>query len=125
MAFKYKLDSMSIISIEGMEFFAYHGCFKEEQVIGTKFRCDAFLEVDTTKAEQTDNLSDTVNYQSVFQVVKHEMETKSKLLEHVGRRIINRIKKEFPQVEHVRLKIRKLNPPLGGKIDFVSVELEG
>ncbi len=116
---------MSVISIEGMEFFAYHGCFKEEQVIGTKFRCDLFLKVDTTKAEQTDNLQDTVNYQSVFQMVKLEMETKSKLLEHVGRRIINRIKKEFPQVEHVRLKIRKLNPPLGGKMDFVSVELEG
>lgn len=116
---------MSVISIEGMEFFAYHGCFKEEQVIGTKFRCDVFLKVDTTKAEQTDNLQDTVNYQSVFQVVKMEMETKSKLLENVGRRIINSVKKKFPQVEHVRLKIRKLNPPLGGKMDFVSVELEG
>lgn len=125
MAFKYKIDTMSVISIEGMEFFAYHGCFKEEQVIGTKFRCDVFLKVDTTKAEQTDNLQDTVNYQSVFQVVKMEMETKSKLLENVGRRIINSVKKKFPQVEHVRLKIRKLNPPLGGKMDFVSVELEG
>jgi len=116
---------MSIISIEGMEFFAYHGCFKEEQVIGTKFRCDLFLEVDTTKAEQTDNLQDTVNYQQVFQLVKSEMLTTSKLLEHVGRRIVNRVKNDFPQVMHARLKIRKLNPPLGGKMDFVSLELEG
>ncbi len=115
---------MSLISIEGMEFFAYHGCFKEEQVIGTKFRCDLFLEVDTTKAEQTDNLHDTVNYQEVYQVLKKEMDAKSKLLEHVGRRILQRVKHEFPQVKHARLKIRKLNPPLGGKIDFVSVELE-
>jgi dihydroneopterin aldolase len=116
---------MSVISIEGMEFFAYHGCFKEEQIIGTKFRCDLFLEVDTTKAEQTDNLHDTVNYQEVYGVVKEEMTMKSKLLEHVGRRIITRVKAQFPAVEQVRLKIRKLNPPLGGKIDFVSVELEG
>lgn len=116
---------MSIISIEGMEFFAYHGCFKEEQVIGTKFRCDLFLEVDTTKAEQTDNLSDTVNYQEVYQVLKVEMAVKSKLLEYVGHRILKSIKEKFPQVEHVRLKIRKLNPPLGGKMDFVSIELEG
>ncbi len=115
---------MSLISIEGMEFFAYHGCFKEEQVIGTKFRCDLFLEVDTTKAEQTDNLLDTVNYQEVYQVLKKEMDAKSKLLEHVGRRILQRVKQEFPQVKHARLKIRKLNPPLGGKIDFVSVEME-
>lgn len=115
---------MAVISIEGMEFFAYHGCFKEEQVIGTKFRCDLFLEVDTTKAEQTDNLHDTVNYQEVYQLVKTEMKTKSKLLEHVGRRILDSIMKQFPQVKHARLKIRKLNPPLGGKMDFVSLELE-
>jgi len=116
---------MSVISIEGMEFFAYHGCFREEQLIGTKFRCDLFLEVDTTKAEQTDNLNDTVNYQEVYQTLKTEMDVKSKLLEHVGRRILERVKEKFPQVQHVRLKIRKLNPPLGGKMDFVSVELEG
>lgn len=115
---------MSVISIEGMEFFAYHGCFKEEQVIGTKFRIDLFLEVDTSNAEKTDNLKDTVNYQSVFQLVKKEMETPSKLLEHVGRRVLDRIKKEFTNVEHARIKIRKLNPPLGGKMDFVSLELE-
>lgn len=115
---------MSVISIEGMEFFAYHGCFKEEQVIGTKFRCDLFLEVDTTKAEQTDNLHDTVNYQEVYQMVQEEMETKSKLLEHVGRRILNRVSEDFPHVAHAQLKIRKLNPPLGGKMDFVSLELE-
>ena len=114
---------MSVISIEGMEFFAYHGCFKEEQVIGTKFRIDLFLEVDTTEAEKTDNLQDTVNYQAVYQLVKKEMETTSKLLEHVGKRILDRVKHEFPVVDHTRIKIRKLNPPLGGKIDFVSLEL--
>lgn len=115
---------MSVISIEGMEFFAYHGCFKEEQVIGTKFRCDVFLEVDTTKAEQTDDLNDTVNYQTVFALVKEEMHTRSHLLEHVGRRVVERLKNEFPEVKKVRFKIRKLNPPLGGKMDFVSLELE-
>jgi len=114
---------MSIISIEGMEFFAYHGCFKEEQVIGTKFRIDLFLNVDTSAAEKSDQLQDTVNYQSVFQLVKKEMETTSKLLEHVGRRILRSINEQFPTVEHARIKIRKLNPPLGGKMDFVSLEL--
>ena len=115
---------MSVISIEGMEFFAYHGCFKEEQVIGTKFRIDLFLEVDTSTAEQSDQLKDTVNYQSVFQLVKKEMELPSKLLEHVGRRILDRIQQEFTTVKKARIKIRKLNPPLGGKMDFVSLELK-
>ena len=115
---------MSVISIEGMEFFAYHGCFKEEQIIGTKFRIDLFLETDTTTAENSDNLYDTVNYLSVYQVVKAEMEIKSKLLEHVGRRILNRVLDEFPLIKNARIKIKKLNPPLGGKMDFVALELE-
>jgi len=115
---------MSTISIEGMEFFAYHGCFKEEQVIGTKFSIDLFMEVDTAAAEQSDQLDDTVNYQSVYQVVKQEMDSKSNLLEHVGRRVLEEIRNAFPQVENARIKIRKLNPPLGGKMDFVSLELE-
>lgn len=115
---------MSVISIEGMEFFAYHGCFKEEAIIGTKFRIDLFLETDTGQAESTDELSDTINYQSVYELVKTEMSTRSKLLEHVGRRILNCIKQTFPEIEHAKIKIRKLNPPLGGKMDFVSLELE-
>jgi 7,8-dihydroneopterin aldolase/epimerase/oxygenase len=115
---------MSVISIEGMEFFAYHGCFKEEQVIGTKFNIDLYLTVNTSKAEESDNLYDTVNYQEVFRLVKKEMEVTSKLLEHVGRRILLRISTVFPQVEKATLKIKKLNPPLGGKMDFVSISLD-
>jgi len=115
---------MTIISVEGMQFFAYHGCFTEEQIIGTKFLVDLFLEVNTEKAEHSDHLSDTVNYQAVYQVVKSEMKTTSKLLEHLARRILNQIAIDFPTVENATIKVQKLNPPLGGKIDFVSVELK-
>ena len=80
---------MSTISIEQMEFYAYHGCFKEEQIIGTRFLVDLYLETDTKKAEKTDELADTVNYQEVYLLVKKEMDIKSKLLEHVGRRILD------------------------------------
>ncbi len=107
-----------------MEFFAYHGCFKEEQLIGTKFIVDLFLSVDTSKAEESDNLIDTVNYQEVFLLVKKEMEVTSKLLEHVGNRILKSIQEKFPQIKKAILKIRKMNPPLGGKMKFVSVTLE-
>ena len=107
-----------------MEFFAYHGCFKEEQVIGTKFSIDLFLEVDTSNAEKSDKLEDTVNYQAVYQLVNKEMDSKSNLLEHVGRRILDRISSSFPQIDSAKVKIRKLNPPLGGKMDFVSLELD-
>lgn len=115
---------MSTIAIEGMEFFAYHGCFKEERVIGTKFSIDLFLKVNTNEAEKSDKLEDTVNYQAVYQLVKEEMESKSNLLEHVSRRILESIREAFPQIDSAKIKIRKLNPPLGGKMDFVSLELD-
>jgi dihydroneopterin aldolase len=114
---------MGLITIEGMEFFAYHGCFKEEQVIGTRFMVDVYIETDTQAAEETDDLHKTVNYQAVYKCVKEEMAIRSKLLEHVGRRILDRISAEFPQVTDCRLKISKMNPPVGGKVQLVSVEL--
>ncbi|HOI31690.1 MAG: dihydroneopterin aldolase [Bacteroidales bacterium] len=116
---------MAVISIEGMEFFAYHGCFTEEQLIGTWFVVDLFLEVDTTSAEASDKLEDTVNYLSVYQVVKREMMINSNLLEHVGRRILKAVRNEFSTIEKASVKVRKMNPPLGGKMDFVSLTLEG
>lgn len=115
---------MSTISIEGMEFYAYHGCFAEEQLIGNWFVLDLFIETDTHEAEQTDELSKTINYLEVYQLVKKEMETNSKLLEHVGRRILNKVRATFPSISRARIKIRKMNPPLGGKMDFVSLTLE-
>ena len=106
-----------------MEFYAYHGCFKEEQIIGTRFLLDLYLETDTESAESSDSLEDTVNYQEVYLLVKKEMEIKSKLLEHVGRRILDAIKEQYPQVSSAKLKISKMNPPLGGKMRNVSLTL--
>ena len=114
---------MGLISIEGMEFFAHHGCFREEQIIGTRFIVDVFLETDTHAAEMTDDLEQTVNYQTIYACTREEMGVKSKLLEHVGRRILNRIKQEFPQVTGCRVKISKMNPPVGGMVQKVSLEL--
>jgi len=114
---------MGMISIEGMEFFSYHGHFKEEQVIGTRFMVDLFIQVDTHQAERSDNLHDTVNYLSVYETVKKEMEHKSHLLENVAHRILQAVHARFPDVTDAEVKISKLNPPLGGKIDRVCVTL--
>ncbi len=114
---------MGTISIEGMEFYAYHGCFEEEQLIGTKFIVDLFLETDTAAAETSDELSDTVDYQAAYGLVAEEMKVSSKLLEHVARRILMRIEEEYPQVTGCRIKISKMNPPVGGRVGRVSIEL--
>jgi dihydroneopterin aldolase len=81
------------------------------------------MEVNTTEAERTDNLKQTVNYQAVYQVIKAEMEIKSHLLEHVARRILDAIFNKFPSVSSATVKISKLNPALGGQMGCVSLTL--
>ncbi len=115
---------MGKITLDGMEFFAYHGCFKEEQLIGTKFIVDLNVETDTSRAEQSDHLHDTVNYSGLYHAVKAEMEQKSYLLEHVARRIINSVCEQFPSVTKIHIIISKLNPPVGGKMKQVSYTTE-
>ena len=115
---------MSWIAVEGMEFHSYHGCFKEERIIGTRFEVSLWFEYDTSKAEISDHLYDTIDYQAVFQLVKAEMAQSSHLLEHVARRILNSFHSTYPEVKRSKVKVSKLNPPLGGKMHSVSVTLE-
>lgn len=114
---------MAVITINDMRFYAHHGCFEQERVIGTHFRVDLSFTTDTSKAEVTDNIVDTVSYLEVYQVVKSEMMKPSHLLEHVARRVGEAVLKNFPMVDSVTVKVSKLNPPLGGQMDSVSVEL--
>jgi 7,8-dihydroneopterin aldolase/epimerase/oxygenase len=117
------LITMGKIQLEGMEFFAYHGCFAEEQIIGTRFTVDLEFDYDTSKAEESDHLTQTVNYQEVYRIVKEEMDKKSYLLEHVGRRILGAVKKAFPGISNVKVRICKVNPPVGGKVRQVCCVL--
>lgn len=114
---------MGKILLEGMEFFAYHGCFHEEQIIGTKFVVEVELETNTARAEASDRLEDTVNYQTIYGLVRHEMEQKSQLIEHVCRRIMDSIDTSFPEISSLRISVSKVNPPLGGKVKQVTCVL--
>lgn len=113
-----------MITIEGMSFFAHHGCFEEEQKIGTHFNVDLRFDVDTSRAEESDDLTHTVNYAEVYAVVKQEMMRPSHLLENVARRILKNVTTHFPTITWAWVKVSKLNPPLGGQIKSVAVELE-
>ena len=115
---------MTKITIEKMHFFAHHGCFEEEQLIGTNFEVDVTIQTDTTEAEKTDDLSKTIDYQSVYAAIREEMDIPSKLLEHVGKRILDRLFFEFPEAEKITLKISKLNPPVGGQVERVRIEMK-
>ena len=115
---------MARIDINDMRFYAHHGCFEQERAIGTHFQVDLSFTTDTSKAEVSDNIADTVSYLDVYQVVKTEMAKPSNLLEHVAHRVGVRVLESFPAVESVLVKVSKLNPPLGGQMESVSVEVE-
>lgn len=116
---------MAQIHIEGMEFHAYHGFYKEERVIGNKYLLDIKFDTDTDKAIETDNIEGTVNYQEVYNLIKIEMAVKSKLLEHVAGRIISQLKAAFPQIKNIELKISKLRPPVDGIVHKISIVVNG
>ena len=114
---------MGTIHIESMEFYSFHGHYKEEQIVGNKFQVDLMLETDMSKASVSDELHDAVNYQVAYKLVKREMEKKSKLLENIASRILTTIRAELPAVTKATVTIRKMNPTMGGKMRSVSVTL--
>jgi dihydroneopterin aldolase len=114
---------MGTIHIEAMEFYAFHGHYKEEQIVGNKFLVDLMMETDMSLASETDDLHDAVNYQAAYKLVKREMEKKSRLLENIAKRILDVVCSELPGVTKATVTVRKLNPPMGGKMRSVSVTL--
>ena len=107
----------------GMKFFAHHGCFNEEKIIGNYFIVDFEAETDMTVASITDNLDDAVNYQLIYNIIKEEMAVTSNLLENVAGRILEKIRMDFPRLVHVSISVAKINPPLGGEVGSSRVTL--
>ncbi|MDZ7634741.1 MAG: dihydroneopterin aldolase [Bacteroidales bacterium] len=114
---------MGLIRIEDMEFYAFHGHYREEQIVGNHFLVDVTIETDTDRAGKSDELRDTLNYQTAYLVVKREMETTSNLLEHIATRILDALYSELTGINKATVKVSKLNPVMGGRIGRVSVEL--
>ncbi|MCO4291583.1 dihydroneopterin aldolase [Solitalea sp. MAHUQ-68] len=109
------------IALNGLEVFANHGYYPEEQLIGGKFKVDVKVETDFSSAAITDDLGATLNYESLFEIVSEEMKTPSKLLEHVGQRIVDRIALISVKIQRIEVKIEKLNPPFAAKIQSSSI----
>lgn len=115
---------MGKIIIEAMEFYAFHGHYKEEQIVGNRFLVDLELEADMTLPAKSDQLEDAVNYQVAYKLIKEEMKRKkSNLLENIAKRILDSLEENLKGVKSVTIRIRKMNPPMGGPIKSVSVTL--
>ena len=112
----------TIVSIEGLKFRAYHGYYDEERKVGNDFSCDVFVELKSFDSID-DNISDTVNYEDIYDIVNDEMKSTKKLIETVAFCIIERIK-DLDNVTGARVKLSKYNPPLKGDVEKAVVELE-
>ncbi len=115
---------MGKIHVQGIQLYAFHGCTLEEQKIGTRYEVDVVIDTDLTKASLSDELDETIDYVIVYDLVKEEMSIKSKLIEHVAKRILDRLFIEFPTIEKAKVSVAKLNPPIHGIVNRVVAELE-
>ena len=112
------------IGLEGMEFYARHGVYEEEQKIGGKYIVDVWVHTNAQKAEQNDELDGTVNYEQIYSAVQKNMQEPVKLIERLARKIIDDIRLFVVKEDTIRVKIRKIHPPLGYKVEASVVEME-
>ena len=109
------------INVNNIRIYAFHGCLPEEALIGSDYRVDITVTADLRTSAQSDELRDTVDYVSLTAIVKEEMAKRSKLLETVAQRIIDRVFSEHALVQHCQLRVAKICPPIEADVEDVAV----
>lgn len=113
-----------LIEVKGIKLYAFHGCLDEEAKIGGHYIVDVELKTNFTEAATSDVLSQTIDYVLVNSIVKEEMAIRSKLIEHVGQRIVSRLQLEINQIEALRVRLKKICPPINGDVEYVAIQIE-
>ncbi len=112
------------IEVNGIKIYAFHGCLEEEARIGGNYLVDVMLNTNFFNAAENDDLTQTIDYVDINKIVCEEMAIRSKLIEHVGQRIIQRIKKEIKNITYLKIKVTKICPPINGDVDNVAIIIE-
>lgn len=111
------------IEVVGIKLYAFHGCLPEETKIGGHYEVDVKMVTDFSVAAETDDLTQTIDYVTVNKIVKEEMAIPAKLIETVGKRIVDRIKQEVQQLFEIKVVIKKICPPINGDVNYVSITI--
>ena len=114
---------MGTIRVRNIRVYAYHGCLVEEGKIGSDYRVDLTVKADLKKSSKSDALADTVDYVHLNKIVRQEMGVRTKLLETVADKILDRILLEIPLVNKAKVEVSKLNPPIGGNVEMVTIAM--
>ena len=112
---------MGIIKLNNIRTFSYHGCLEEEAKIGSNYSVNLTIKTNLEPSAKTDELTDTVDYVDLNRIVVEEMAIRAKLLEHVAKRIMDRVLKELQMVTKIEVEVTKLNPPIGGDVEGVTI----
>lgn len=114
---------MNKIYVNDIKLYAYHGCLEEEGKIGSNYIVDVVMGTDFSDAAKTDDLSKTIDYVIVYDIVKEQMSIRSKLIEQVAQRIVDSLKQKFPSLKTLEVKVTKINPPMNGDVGSVAVSV--
>jgi dihydroneopterin aldolase len=112
---------MGIIKLTNIRTFSFHGCLEEEAKIGSNYSVNLTIKTNLEPSAKTDELTDTVDYVDLNRIVVEEMAIRAKLLEHVAKRIMDRVLKELKMVSKIEVEVTKLNPPIGGDVEGVTI----
>ena len=114
---------LGTIRLENVRLYGFHGCLKEEEMIGSDYRVDLEVQADLSRAAESDQLGDTVDYVHLQAIIREEMAIRTKLIETVAARILDRVLAELPAVRRTSVSVSKINPPIGGDVQQVTVSL--
>lgn len=113
-----------LIQIKGIKSYGYHGVLESENVTGQDFYVDVTLEVDLTRASVTDDVSDTINYAEVTELVVKEITgNRVSLIEKLAGRIADRIKSNYPLAATVSVTVHKPHAPVNAQFEDISVTI--
>ena len=119
------MEKLYTIRLDGIYLRAFHGCYDLEQQVGNRFRVDVVIRTPLGDLPKTDDVTQAVNYLTVYEIVERTMQRTQRTVEAAAANIIEAIRAEFPQIVERECTVAKIAPPLGGKIDKVSVTLIG
>ena len=115
---------MSLITVEGIRVYAYHGHLPEEATLGGHFIINVWVETETSQVEVSDNLKDTVDYVKLIEIVKNQMEIRAAMIEVPAKRIVDAIL-HLNKVQKVKVEVEKVLPPINATFDKISVTVKG
>jgi len=114
---------MGKIILKNIKVYAYHGCLIEEGKIGSDYLVNLNIKANLKPSAISDKLSETVDYVHLNKIIKEEMAIRADLLETVAKRILDRIYSEIQLVKKATVQVSKINPPINGDVEMVTIEM--